>query len=262
MRQGAGARQRRAAGLRAARRGHAQGAAAAAAAGSGGRQSQGGRRRGVRRPRMNSAMNSGESSAMNSSTKAGAARGVEPGGPPSVAQAEPRPDPSLTAADRDPRRAIHRLNMIGLAVVVVLVGGVGGWATTAQLSGAVIAPGTVVVESNVKKVQHPSGGVVGEIFVKEGSPVEAGQVVLRLDDTVTRATLGVVRSQLDEFTAREARLLAERDDADRVVFPAPLAARRSDPSVATALAGEETLFASRRSARTGQRAQLRDRKSV
>src|SRR5262245_21875416 len=254
MRQGAGARQRRAAGLRAARRGHAQGAAAAAAAGSGGRQSQGGRRRGIRRP----GMNSGQNPAMNSSINEGADRGVDPGGPRG-AQADPRPDPSVTAADRDPRRAIHRLNMIGLAVVVVLVGGVGGWATTAQLSGAVIAPGTVVVESNVKKVQHPSGGVVGEIFVKEGSPVEAGQVVLRLDDTVTRATLGVVRSQLDEFTAREARLLAERDDADRVVFPAPLQARRSDPSVATALAGEETLFASRRSARTGQRAQLRER---
>jgi len=195
---------------------------------------------------------------MNSSINTGAARGVGPNGPRG-AQADSRPDPSLTAADRDPRRAIHRLNMIGLAVAVVLVGGVGGWATTVQLSGAVIAPGTVVVESNVKKVQHPSGGVVGEIFVKEGSAVEAGQVVLRLDDTVTRATLGVVRSQLDEFTAREARLLAERDDADRVVFPAPLAARRSDPSVATALAGEETLFASRRSARTGQRAQLRER---
>ena len=71
----------------------------------------------------------------------------------------------------------------------------------------------------MKKVQHPTGGVVGEILVKEGDEVEAGQIVLRLDDTVTKATLGVVRSQLDELMAREARLLAERDDADVIVFP-------------------------------------------
>ena len=101
-----------------------------------------------------------------------------------------------------------------------------------------IAPGTIVVESNVKKVQHPSGGVVGEILVKEGSEVKDGDVVLRLDDTVTRSTLGVVRSQLDETLAREARLLTERDDADAIVFPARLTSRRDDPSVAMALAGE------------------------
>ena len=91
------------------------------------------------------------------------------------------------------------------------LGGVGGWASTTNIAGAVIASGTVVVESAVKKVQHLSGGIVGEILVHEGSQVEAGQVVMRLDDTLTRATLGVVQSQLDLYTAREARLLAERD---------------------------------------------------
>src|SRR5262249_58848655 len=89
----------------------------------------------------------------------------------------------------------------------------------AQLAGAVIAPGTVVVESNVKKVQHPTGGVVGEILVKEGDAVDEGQLVLRLDDTVTRSTLGAVRSQLDELMAREGRLLAERDDPESAVSP-------------------------------------------
>ena len=83
--------------------------------------------------------------------------------------------------------------------------------------------------------------------------------MLRLDDTVTRATLGVVRSQLDELLAREARLLAERDDADAIVFPAQLTSGREDASVATAVAGEQRLFESRRSARTGQRSQLRER---
>jgi HlyD family secretion protein len=161
--------------------------------------------------------------------------------------------------EQDPRLLIRRLNLMGLAVTVVLVGGVGGWAATAQLAGAVIAPGTIVVETNVKKVQHPTGGVVGEILVKEGSPVEAGQVVLRLDDTVTKATLGVVRSQLDELMARQARLVAEREDAETIVFPQELTDRRGDTGVATAVSGEEKLFEARRSARTGQRSQLRER---
>ena len=122
-----------------------------------------------------------------------------------------------------------------------------------------IAPGTIVVESSVKKVQHPTGGVVGEILVREGAEVEAGQIVLRLDDTVTRATLGVVRSQLDELMAREARLLAEREDADVIVFPKQLTSGREEASATTAVSGEQKLFESRRSARTGQRSQLRER---
>jgi HlyD family secretion protein len=83
--------------------------------------------------------------------------------------------------------------------------------------------------------------------------------VLRLDDTVTRSTLGVVQSQLYELAARQARLLTERDDADAIAFPASLTARRDDASVATAIAGEEKLFESRASARRGQRSQLRER---
>jgi HlyD family secretion protein len=165
----------------------------------------------------------------------------------------------MSTADYDPRRTIRKLNLIGLALCVILIGGVGGWAATTQLSGAVIAPGTIVVESNIKKVQHPSGGVVGQILVKEGSEVKDGDVVLRLDDTVTRSTLGVVRSQLDETLAREGRLLAERDDAAAISFPDQLTSRRDDPSVGPAMAGEEKLFESRRTARAGQRSQLRER---
>ena len=160
--------------------------------------------------------------------------------------------------EQDPRRMIRKLNLTGVAIIVLLIGGVGGWATTTQLAGAVIASGTLVVESSVKKVQHPTGGVVGEILVKEGDEVDVGQVVLRLDDTVTKSTLGVVRSQLDELLAREGRLLAERDDADAIVFP-PQLTRSRDDTAATAIAGEQKLFESRRTARIGQRAQLRER---
>lgn len=161
--------------------------------------------------------------------------------------------------DHDPKRAIRKLNLIGLAILALLFGGFGVWAATSELSGAVIAPGTIVVESNIKKVQHPTGGVVGQILVDEGSSVEAGQVVMRLDDTVTRATLGVVRAQLDEWTAREARLLAERDGADAVEFPDYLVSRKGERSVVTATAGEQKLFEARKKSREGQRAQLRER---
>jgi HlyD family secretion protein len=165
----------------------------------------------------------------------------------------------LNSNPKDPYQAIRRLNLTGLAVIVLLVGGIGGWASTTQLSGAVIAPGSIVVESSVKKVQHPTGGVVGEILVKEGDSVEEGQIVMRLDDTVTRSTLGVVRSQLDENTAREARLLAERDGADAIEFPANLTQRKDEKSVVTAISGEERLFEARKLARDGQRSQLRER---
>jgi HlyD family secretion protein len=165
----------------------------------------------------------------------------------------------MNTSAHDPRRTIRKLNVIGLALVVAFIGGVGGWASPSELSGAVIAVGTVIVESNVKKVQHPTGGVVKEILVNEGSQVEEGQIVVRLDDTVTRATQGVVRSQLDESGARQARLSAEREGADSITFPDELTVRMSETTVATAVHGEERLFEARREARAGQRAQLRER---
>ena len=138
--------------------------------------------------------------------------------------------------ERNPRKAVRQLNLIGLAVTTVFFGGVGGWAATSQLAGAVIAGGAIVVESNVKKVQHPSGGIVGEILVKEGDVVEADQALVRLDDTLTRATLGIVQSQLDQFMAREVRLNAERDGSD-ITFAEALLKRRDEPTVAGAIAG-------------------------
>src|SRR3954452_12785446 len=159
----------------------------------------------------------------------------------------------------DPRRSIRRHLVAGVTLVVLLAGGVGGWAATTELSGAVIAPGNLVVETNVKKVQHPTGGVVGELRVRDGTPVKAGDVVVRLDDTVTRANLAIVVKSLDELAARQARLEAERDAASAPSFPAELLARRSDPDVARLIAGEQKLFETRRSARQGQKAQLKER---
>lgn len=159
----------------------------------------------------------------------------------------------------NPRQMIRRLELTGYAIIAVLFGGVGVWAATSHIAGAVIAPGTIVVQSNVKKVQHLTGGVVAAINVDDGDFVKAGQVLIRLDDTLARSTVGVVRAQLDELEARQARLIAERDDADEISFPADLLARQGERQLAATLAGEQKLFESRRAAKIGQRAQLRER---
>ncbi|MFO1185003.1 MAG: HlyD family type I secretion periplasmic adaptor subunit [Bauldia sp.] len=162
------------------------------------------------------------------------------------------------ADDTDPREAIRRLNRFGLAAVALLIGGAGVWAATTQLAGAVIASGTLVVQSNVKKVQHPSGGTVGALLVDEGTNVEFGQVLVRLDDTLARTTLNAVRSGLDTQLMRAARLAAERDGAAMLAVPEELGGRSSEPGVAAAIAGESKLFEARRATRRGQSAQLRE----
>ena len=140
----------------------------------------------------------------------------------------------------------------------MLVGGIGGWATNTEISGAVIATGQLVVDSNVKKIQHPAGGVVGELRVKDGDFVKEGDVVARLDVTQTRANLAIVTKALDELAARQARNEAERDGAVRVSFPVDLLARVGDPDVLHVTRGEQTLFELRRLAREGLKAQSRE----
>lgn len=157
------------------------------------------------------------------------------------------------------RRSIRRHLLAGAFIVLLLAGGVGGWASTTEIAGALIAQGSIVVDSNVKKVQHPTGGVVGKLNVQDGDHVKAGDVLVRLDDTVTRANLAIVTKGLDELAARKARLEAERDGAEHINFPPDLLKRASIPSVATAITNEQRLFELRRSARKGQKAQLEQR---
>ena len=168
---------------------------------------------------------------------------------------------TVTARDADPYRpAIRRYLLGGLAIGALLVGGVGGWASTTDIAGAVVASGSLVVESSVKKVQHPTGGVVGQVNVRDGDKVEAGQVVMRLDETQMRANLAIVTGALDELAARGARDEAERDGLDRVTFPADLVRRAgTDPVVARLVEGEARLFRIRFDGRAGQKAQLRER---
>lgn len=148
-------------------------------------------------------------------------------------------------------RAIRRYLLAGAASLALLIGGVGGLAAMTELSGAVIAMGRLVVDTNVKKVQHPSGGVIGTIRVREGDAVKAGQILVRLDATVTEANLAIVSKSLAEFEARQARLKAERDGAKAISFP--------DGLLPDLIAGETSLFKLRSDARAGKKAQLEER---
>jgi len=159
----------------------------------------------------------------------------------------------------DQSRVLRRYTVIIVLAAIALVFGLGGWAATTEFFGAIIAPGQLVVDSNSRKVQHPTGGIVGELLVRDGAVVKAGTIVVRLDDTQTRANLTIVVKALDELSAREARQQAERTGADTVSFPEALLSRLSDPDVEKAITGERQLFETRKSFREGQKAQLRER---
>ena len=164
-------------------------------------------------------------------------------------------NPAMIASD-----SLRKHAMIGLAVTVVMFGGLAAWATTADLQGAVIGSGVVVVETNLRKIQHPTGGVIGKINVKEGQEVQEGDLLVRLDETTTRANLLIVTNQLDQMYGRRARLEAERDGAETIAFPPQLIkAAEKDIEAARVITGEQNVFAARTSQRAGQKAQLRER---
>ena len=167
--------------------------------------------------------------------------------------------PMRPAAPASPFKEVRAYIVFGIAVVVTLLGGLGVWAATIDLAGAVLAAGNVVVDSSVKKVQHPTGGVVGAIEVTEGQHVEAGDLLVRLDETVTRANLQMVVKQLDEIAVRQARLRAEQDNRTGIEYAADILARRNEPVLAEIMASETALFDNRRAAREGLKSQLRER---
>jgi HlyD family secretion protein len=153
-------------------------------------------------------------------------------------------------------RSLRLYQIAGLLLVLVLLGGLGGWAAIASIGGAVIAEARVVVETNSKKVQHLEGGIVSEILTSDGAHVEAGQLLLRLDETETRATLAIINATLDELIVRQARLEAERDNATDIRVPGEIASRLDEPGVGAAVKGQQNLFAARREVKHGEQQQL------
>ena len=170
------------------------------------------------------------------------------------------------AADAQSRQLQERIGQsfedqfrAGVRVLLVAFGVGGGWATLVPLSGAVVVAGTLVAESNVKKVQHQAGGIVAKILVHDGTHVKDGDLLVRLDETQARANLEVLAKQLDETRVRIARLVAERDGLDDLKLPRELAARGADKDLQLLFTSEKSLFKARGSARASQKQLLRSR---
>ena len=152
--------------------------------------------------------------------------------------------------------------LFGLFTLLLLVGGFGLWSTTTKIAGAVVSPGRVEVEQNRQVVQHPDGGVVETIFVKNGDLVAAGDPLIQLDGTLLQSELTIVEGQFFEILARRGRLEAERDDADHLTFPAELTeAAGGRPKIAALMAGQEKLFAARQETTANEIDQLGKRRA-
>ncbi len=166
----------------------------------------------------------------------------------------------MTVSDKPSQStsSLHRNIAFGGATAAVFLRIAGGLAFATTLAGAVIASGLLVVDSTVKKIQHPTGGVIGELLVRDGSEVKAGDVLVRLDATQTRANLGIITKQLDELDAKQAREEAERDNLDTIEYPKDLEQRRGQSEIDHILNGETRLFGIREIARAGQKSQLQD----
>lgn len=163
-----------------------------------------------------------------------------------------------SSADRI-QRSIRRHLVFGLCVIVLLFGGAGGWAYVTNISGAVVAPGLLVVNGSQKKIQHPTGGIVSKLLVKDGDHVKADAVLVVLDDTSARAKLAILKTSIDELTVRRARLIAEAAAAQDFQLPADLASRREEPALKTIFDQETALFEAGLNARNGQKSQLAER---
>ena len=137
--------------------------------------------------------------------------------------------------------------IIGFIALLILVGGFGAWSMLANISGAVIAMGQVEVDQNRQVIQHLDGGIVAEVLVDEGKPVDAGQVLLRLDSKDLSGELAIVEGQLYELMARSGRLQAERDGADAITFESELLdVAAQSPDMAELVQGQTSLFEARR----------------
>jgi HlyD family secretion protein len=137
----------------------------------------------------------------------------------------------------------------GIIALFILVGGLGVWLVRTEISGAVVASGMVQVESNRQVIEHLDGGMVGEILVKDGDIVEAGDVLIRLDGQRVKSELTIVQGQLQEIMARQARLRAERDNTDEVEADKELLSLAAgSPEIRQIIKGEEALFDARRAA--------------
>jgi HlyD family secretion protein len=154
-------------------------------------------------------------------------------------------------------RARKRTRIAAMAAGVLLLGTVAGGALV-PIGGAVIASAEVAPETRVKRIAHPTGGVISEIFVGDGDTVKQGALLMRLDTSVSAVDAQSSSASLDQLLAQRARLTAELEDRSAIAFPANLFANNSD-SARGAAAAEQRRFGLNRAERTNLLAQLRER---
>jgi len=172
--------------------------------------------------------------------------------PIQLATAGPQMPPPPALPQVAERPVIRGPVWVGAVILIAFFGGVGGWAVFAPLSSAAVAPGVVAVDSNRKTIQHLEGGIIKTLMIRNGDVVAPGDLMLRLEDTQARAGWNLMHGQHDAQKALESRLIAERDGAEKIAFPAAMEVRRAQPDVAEILGGQQTIFEARRRSLTGQ----------
>ncbi len=160
-------------------------------------------------------------------------------------------------AERTTQSIRHHMMAVGGAAAL-MIGSMSIMSAATDMSGAIISNGSLVVESSVKKVQHPAGGVVKNLLVSDGARVKAGDLLIRLDETVAQANLSAVTKSLWELDARRARLQSERDGLGEIGFPEELTSLPADSPAHAIMVAEQRFFKLRRNASDGQRLQLRE----
>lgn len=147
----------------------------------------------------------------------------------------------------------------GLLAIGAAFGGVGGWGATVPLASAIIATGQVTVDTNRKQVQHLEGGIVDDLHIRDGDYVKAGAVLIRLDDTRAKASLSISASAYREELAKEARYIAERDEANVISWPELIRDQADDPAIASLIKSQTAIFESRRETLRGEIEILKER---
>ncbi len=160
-----------------------------------------------------------------------------------------------TSSDNLELASLHSLRLhafVGGVVVILMVVGLGAWAMTTEIAGAVVSYGVLVVGSGSKPVQPAEGGIVAEVLVEDGDQVEAGDLLIRLEGTSVRANAALINSQLGEALAQQARLRAEAAGTDEIETPAALTGLIDPARIDSLVKGQENLLASRRAVNNGQ----------
>ena len=167
------------------------------------------------------------------------------------------PVAKTVAGDGAPNDSIKRVALAGWLIIAIFFGGIGGWAATAPLNGAVVGNAVVKVDGNRKSVQHLDGGIVKELRIKEGDKLGAGDTLIVLDETQARAEYDILSQQYVVLRATEARLLTELDHRSELVMPEDL--KTQDSYFKSVWNGQLNQFESRRAALEGQRSVIREK---